>query len=230
MIFNRLLRTNLFAPLPRVLCLGCCAALLWCSVAQAQQRSIATPGPPGSHSELPVPDEATGSGPIVQALEAICWYLPNRIVDLTDIPRFHFGLGDGNGVSLRMTKYLLYASWFEDQAMCLGWTKRRGPLFAETIEERFFALGLARSKGDTDRDPTEIGLSFHFVAFGLNLAASGGEFIDAGLGLFGIDLMGDDYGPMFFQGEDQNDGEKVALPLDEDGVQTLTSGELETRN
>lgn len=179
-------------------CLICALVLAWggtSSLAQAPTGSDVS----GAHSELPEP-VAEESGPVMKVLQAACWYIPNRIMDVSDVFRFHFALGEGNGATVRATKWILWASWFEDSALCLGWTKRRGILFDETIEERYFAL-LAASEGDIDRDPTEVGLSFHFIAIGMNFAASAGEALDAVLGVVGVDLMADDHGPVLFYDE-----------------------------
>ncbi|HPK03347.1 MAG TPA: hypothetical protein PLS90_12910 [Candidatus Sumerlaeota bacterium] len=143
----------------------------------------------------PAPDPPASAGRRV--LEAICWYLPNRIVDIADIFHLYLTAGDGLGITVRATQ-LLWASWFEDDAYGIGWDPRKPPIFGESVSERYFGF-LFASQGDIDRDPTEIGLSLHFVYLGLNAAVSLGEAVDALLGFAGIDLMADDHGPMLFE-------------------------------
>jgi hypothetical protein len=163
---------------------------------------------PTAFTAVPVPEEPE-SGPAMQVLEAICWYIPNRIVDITDIPRIHLAAGDGMGASLRMTKWLMWASWFHDDTWCLGWTKRTPPLFGESIDERYFSF-LAAHKGELDRDKTEIGLSLHFAVVGANLAVSVGEAVDCLLGFVGVDLMADDHGPVFYDATEPEAPAEVA--------------------
>jgi hypothetical protein len=148
--------------------------------------------------QTPPPKEA---GPAMKVLQAVCWYLPNRLMDLTDVFRFHLAVGDGMGATVRATKFLC-ASWFEDNARCVGWTKRKPPIFGEHIEERYFGFLFAQ-EGEIDRDPTEVGLSAHLMVIGLNFALSASEALDAVLGVAGIDLMGDDHGPSLFDFTDK---------------------------
>lgn len=151
---------------------------------------------PTAYEPMPCPPKPPSMG--VKALQAICWYLPNRFMDLIDIPRAYITIGDGMGMSFRLTKYVLYASWFEDDAFCIGWTKRKPLFFGEQVQERYFSF-LAAREGKMDRDPTDVGLAVHLAIGGLNVAISGGELLDALAGWVGIDLMGDDHGPVLFR-------------------------------
>lgn len=162
--------------------------------------------PPTSNSPM-VPPPARPSGG-ARVWQAICWYIPNRIMDLTDIPRFHVALGDGQGLSIRATKFLT-ATWFEDNSYCLGWTKRTPPWFGEQIQERYLGF-LGAQEGDLDRDPTEVGLSVHLLVGGANAAISLGEIADAAAGLVGIDLMADDHGPFLGADRTEPDPAKAA--------------------
>jgi hypothetical protein len=130
----------------------------------------------------------------MKVLSAICWYIPNRIMDVFDIPRLHVAVGDGTGISLRLTR-LFDASWFHDDAEALGWAEdRTGILFGEARDDRHFGL-LAAQQGTTTRDPTEVGLSLHLIVAGANIAVSLGEALDCVVGVIGIDLSNDDHGP-----------------------------------
>lgn len=133
-------------------------------------------------------------GAFYSFLEAVCWYIPNRIADLTDIPRLYITAGDGMGASVRATS-LFEATWFQDDAHCLGWQPRTLPFFTENINERYFGL-LAAQQGRKERDKTELGFSFHFITLGLNAAVSVSEAADFVLGFVGIDLRADDHGPV----------------------------------
>ncbi|MCL5269045.1 MAG: hypothetical protein M1457_00465 [bacterium] len=152
--------------------------------------------PPTAHSSMVKPPAPETESPVMRVFEAICWYLPNRIMDFSDIPRFHLAVGDGSGFTVRASRFL-YASWFYDESLCLGWTKRMPPVFGEKIEESYFGF-LAARQGQLDRDPTELGLSAHLMIVGLNFALSAGEALDALTGIAGIDLAGDDHGPVMF--------------------------------
>lgn len=151
---------------------------------------------PTAHSSMPLPPGPPPPTGFNKALQAVCWYIPNRLMDITDIPRVYVTAGDGQGVSLRATRFLT-ASWFEDEAYCLGWTKRTPLWFGEQVQERYFGF-FAAQEGTLHRDPTEIGLAAHLLIVGFNVAISLGEAADAITGLVGIDLMGDDHGPVMF--------------------------------
>lgn len=183
------------SPFKRVRSLMMILGLVWilglAGESMAQQQLNASP-PMAYEPMPPVPEEEEPSA-VWRAFQAVCWYLPNRLVDLTDIPRFYITFGDGMGASIRATS-LLTATWFEDHARCLGWTKRTPPFFDEHIEEHYLGF-LAAQAGDLDRDPTELGLSFHFILIGANAALSGIEAVDFLTGLVGIDVLGDDHGP-----------------------------------
>lgn len=149
---------------------------------------------PTANSKMPKPPHGQPElSDLQKGLLAACWYIPNRIMDLTDIPRFHLALGDGVGLSLRATQYLT-ASYYQCDTYCIGWTRRTQPWFGQKINERYLGF-LAAHEGKLERDPTEVGFSMQFIILGVNAAFSLGEAADAAAGLIGIDLMGDDHGP-----------------------------------
>ena len=192
-----------FAPLRGITRVAMAAfgfSLLALMTPSAQAQGGGTPAQPTQYTEVPVPkgEESTGA---MRVLEAICWYIPNRIMDLTDIPRLHVAVGDGMGASIRMTKWFFWASWFQSDTWNLGWTKRTPPFWGEQINERYFRLLAAEHQHydlDRDRDPTEVGLSFHFIVLGANLALSLGEAVDLLTGIVGVDIYGDDKGPVMY--------------------------------
>jgi hypothetical protein len=132
----------------------------------------------------------------MRVASAVCWYLPNRIADLFDIPRIYITAGDGMGGSVRATKYL-NATWFQDSAACLGWggSARKPPFFSEQLNERYVGF-FAAQQGKIQRDPSEVGFSFHFAVVGANVSISLSEAADFVLGFVGIDLRADDHGPV----------------------------------
>jgi hypothetical protein len=151
---------------------------------------------PTAYSPVDGPAPAEESSGFMGFLQAVCWYLPNRIADLSDVPRFYVTAGDGMGASLRATKYL-NASWFEDSAFCLGWSgMRQPPFFSENVREQYLGVFAAQA-GELDRDPSEIGLSAHIIVIGANIALSLSESVDFLAGIVGVDLRGDDHGPFF---------------------------------
>jgi hypothetical protein len=185
------------------------AALLVGSAGAVRAQVGVQSDDPTAHSVLPVPEEPKPSSALCRVGQAICWYLPNRIMDVFDIVRVHAAVGDGMGGTLRVTKYI-WASSFHDNAWCIGWAgkPRQYPMYGEQVEERYFQF-FAAKEGELDRDPTEVGLSFHFMIAGANVAASLGKLADAITGIVGIDLANDDHGPVMF---DQTKPEEPLAP------------------
>lgn len=142
--------------------------------------------------QQPVDPEPSGA---MAVLQAACWYPFNRAVDLLDVGELYFTIGDGMGINLRMTQLICFG-WFEDDAYGLGLGKRVPPFFGQTIRERYFGF-LAAHEGTLDRDPTELGLSFHIMFVGFNMGLSIGEAADFATGFIGVDLAGDDHGPFY---------------------------------
>ncbi len=137
----------------------------------------------------------------MKILQAISWYLPNRIADIFDVPKAHLSLGSGLGANVRATKYFCF-SYFDTEATCIGWEGRKmdaagSIFFHEKFDEKYLGF-LAAQQGQLQHDPTEVGLSLHLWALGFNIAVSGAELLDAVTGIVGVDLMGDDHGPVLF--------------------------------
>jgi hypothetical protein len=186
---------------------------LWGTTIVSQAQQDQPTNPPHSYSIVDAEEESDRKGSI---LESICWYIPNRIMDIFDIPSFYVTMGDTQAASLRITKYL-NASWVEIDAYCMGWDPRyesKFLVFTEELDENYFGF-LAASKGDIKRDPTEIGLTFHLIALGLNASVSLGEALDVVVGFLGIDLRGDDHGPFLF--EDAEEDESFDFDPDNEG-------------
>src|SRR5690606_2803114 len=112
---SRMPMNGSFAPLRGIARLAMAAfglCLLALITPSASAQGGGTPAQPTQYTKVPVPkgEESTGA---MRVLEAICWYIPNRIMDLTDIPRFHVAVGDGMGATVRITKWFFWASWFQ---------------------------------------------------------------------------------------------------------------------
>jgi hypothetical protein len=163
--------------------------------ARAQQGTVIRDEPTAYHPPMQQGAKQEPKG-VMRVLSAICWYPVNRFVDFIDIPRFYFTAGDGMSGSVRATKYL-NASWSNDSVGCLGWagSARKPPFFTEQLNERYFGF-LTAQQGLLERDPSEVGFSFHFIVVGLNASASLSEAADFVLGFIGIDLRADDHGPV----------------------------------
>lgn len=174
------------------------ALLLACAAPAAFAQSRGRADEPTAFSEVTQAPQEDTQSPAMRVLSAICWYIPNRVADISDIPRIHLSIGDGMGLTIRATK-MLYLSSFQDDAYCLGWAgkPRQFPIFGESIEEQYLGF-LAAQAGEIDRDPSEVGLSAHFAVIGANIAVSLGETVDALVGLLGVDLSGDDHGPTMY--------------------------------
>ncbi|MEN6625022.1 MAG: hypothetical protein ABFD69_02215 [Candidatus Sumerlaeia bacterium] len=168
---------------------------------------------PMTHSPVTVPPqqkEEPSTG--MKVLQAVSWYIPNRIADIFDVPKFYMTLGSGLGGTLRATK-IFYFSYYDSEAYAIGWGGRKmeaagSIFFHERLDEKYLGF-LAAQQGKLQRDPTEVGLSLSLWAIGANVALSGAELIDAVTGIVGIDLMDDDHGPVFF---DNTDKQQPAAP------------------
>lgn len=162
-----------------------------------------------------VPDQKPEPSAPMKVLQAISWYIPNRIADIFDVPKLYITLGSGLGGTLRATKYF-YFSYYDSEAFAIGWGGRKmesagSIFFHERIDEKYLGF-LAAQEGKLQRDPTELGLSLSLWAIGANIALSGAELLDAATGLVGVDLMGDDHGPVLF---DKMEKEKPVPPAPE---------------
>jgi len=183
--------------------LSCLLTILLGTTIAAYGQQEQPVAPPHSYSMVPIEEQKSGAGSV---LESICWYIPNRIMDICHIPSLYMTLGDTQAASIRVTKYL-NGSWVEMNAYCLGWDPRyenKFLVFTEELDENYFGF-LAAGKGEIKRDPTEVGMTFHVIAVGINVSVSLGETVDAVLGFLGIDLRGDDHGPFIFEKSEHED-------------------------
>lgn len=169
---------------------------------------------PSVHSPVTQPPKAepkVSTG--MKILQAISWYIPNRIADIFDVPKAHISLGSGLGANVRATKYFFF-SYFDTETNCIGWEGRKmesagSIFFHEKYDEKYLGF-LAAQQGKLQHDPSEVGLSLHLWALGVNFALSGAELLDAVTGIVGVDLMGDDHGPVLFDNTEEKKTEPQA--------------------
>ncbi|MCE5228893.1 hypothetical protein LLG95_04770 [bacterium] len=171
---------------------------------------------PMVHSPVTVaPQEKSEPSTPMKVLQAVSWYIPNRLADIFDVPKVYLSLGSGLGGTFRATK-ALYFSYMDTETYCIGWGGRKmdaggSIFFHERIDEQYMGF-LAAQQGNMQRDASELGLSLHLWAIGANIAFSGAELLDAVTGIVGIDLMDDDHGPVFFDKTEKKQAPAVPPP------------------
>ncbi len=142
-------------------------------------------------------------------------FLRQRILDIVDAFSFRLTAGPGLRAHGRITKLLQVgigkmgpaeAATMGGTISCykLGFIKRQGGLWKERSQEigisvfyYYHSIGesLGGNKttfGEEDRGFWDIGLAFHWLLLGVEAEIRIDEAIDAAVGLFGIDLKGDD--------------------------------------
>jgi len=142
-------------------------------------------------------------------------FVRERTLDILDAFSFRLTAGPGLRAHARVTKLLQVgigkmgpaeATTMGGTVSCykLGFIKREGGLWKERSQEVGISLfyyyhsvgeslgGNKKTFGEADRGFWDIGLAFHWLILGLEAEVRVDEAIDAAVGLFGIDLMGDD--------------------------------------
>lgn len=142
-------------------------------------------------------------------------FVRERALDIVDAFSFRITAGPGLRAHARVTKLLqagigkmgpAEATTMGSTISCykLGFIKREGGLWKERSQEIGISLfyyyhsvgeslgGNKRTFGEADRGFWDIGLAFHWLILGVEAEIRVDEAIDAAVGLFGIDLMGDD--------------------------------------
>ena len=126
-------------------------------------------------------------------------YLPNRIFDVLDLVRLRARVGPGLGVRARVTEQIdaglgSYAAIFAGLPGPRNEVEVPLPIGLETYSG-VELVGDAEVSGGypPDYSPTEIGVSAHLVAAGIDVGVDPVEIADLVAGLVLLDLRGDDY-------------------------------------
>ncbi len=150
----------------------------------------------------PVPvlaGEGTHSEPSGKSFgHRVLFYIPNRIFDVFDLVRARVRVGPGLAVDARVTKYGdLYAGGYSSLFVGVHGprTKPRIPWpigFEARAGIKATSLADVASKGPT-YGYGEVGVGFQAAIVGVDVGVDVAEVLDLVLGLFFIDLTGDDF-------------------------------------
>lgn len=129
-----------------------------------------------------------------QVLRFVLLYIPNRLLDFWDIFRLDVGLGASYGGSLKLSSFLQFAyRKVEPFSLRLGPRGRELPGFFEERDE----IGIG---SDVRSDPQrrtgdfELGAGVDLLVLGLYGGVCLDETLDFVLGIFGVDVLEDDFG------------------------------------
>lgn len=133
------------------------------------------------------------------AARVLLAYLPNRLFDLLDLVRLRARVGPGIAVRARATEQLdvglgSYAALFAGLPGPRAEVEVPLPVGVETYSG-VELIGDAEVSGGypPEYSPTEIGVSAHLVAAGIDVGVDPVEVVDLVAGLVLLDLRGDDY-------------------------------------
>lgn len=170
----------------------------------------ATPRP-FSTREFPREDMVAEKSPAVEdqptdkqkdkgILHEIVWYVPNRVLDFTDMFRFRVRAGLGLAANVRITKYAdVYAGQYN--AVYAGLPgprmgKELGWVVGREQEKGLKLLGVDATDDfvhEANYSPTEFDAGIHLVVLGLEIGFDPVELGDFIVGLFLIDVREDDW-------------------------------------
>jgi hypothetical protein len=126
-------------------------------------------------------------------------YIPNRIFDVLDLVRLRARVGPGVGVRARVTEQIdaglgSYAAIFAGLPGPRNEVEVPIPIGFETYSGIELVEDAEVSGGyPPEYSPTEIGVSAHLIAAGIDLGVDPVEVADLVAGLVLLDLRGDDY-------------------------------------
>lgn len=176
-------RTSLWMPWLACLLLG----LSGCASAR--------PAPAPDRSIPVLPDVADDADEGRSLLTSLLLYVPNRVLDLTDIVRVGVDVGPGFGGSAQVTT-AARAAYLNRLSVGVGLqTLRHLPVKAAADVE----LGVGPLGGDVSpglgwyRSPADIRVEVHPLLVGAHVAVEPLEITDLVLGLFGFDISEDDF-------------------------------------
>lgn len=131
---------------------------------------------------------------------AVLLYLPNRILDITDIFRVRVRVGPGIAAGVRITDaadlYMgSYVSMYAGLPGPRGRKLPRSPIGAESYNgaEISFAEATTGFGFGPDYAFSEVGLDAQIALVGFALSIDPVELVDFIVGIFTIDIMNDDY-------------------------------------
>lgn len=152
-----------------------------------------SPGLPGeTNNAQPVPEPEPGpKGP---AHTAALW-LPNRILDVLDIPRAGVDVGPGIGFDGCVTHYLRIAAMTRTSAG-IGYQTFRHPPAKFAHEEYVISGPKAAEAGlgaNWYHQTWDVRIELHALLVGAHVCVNVGEIGDFFAGIFTLDPMDDDY-------------------------------------
>jgi hypothetical protein len=130
----------------------------------------------------------------------VLWYLPNRLLDVTDLVRARLRVGPGAAIDARATKFIRaglgsYLSLYAGLPGPRQRTTPRSPIGLEAYSG--VSLSVAEASFETgyepDYSPSEVGIGFQLLILGIDVGIDPLEVGDLISGLVGIDLVGDDF-------------------------------------
>lgn len=130
----------------------------------------------------------------------ILCYLPNRLLDITDLIRARVRVGPGVAVDARATKFVRagIGSYLSLYAGLPGPRQRpmpRSPLGFEAYSGA--SLSVAEASFETGYEPgyspSEFGAGLHLGVIGLDVGVDPLEAVDLIAGIVGLDVTGDDF-------------------------------------
>ena len=130
----------------------------------------------------------------------ILCYLPNRILDVTDLVRARVRVGPGVAVDARATKFVRVGlgSYLSLYGGLPGPRQRpmpRSPIGFEAYSGASLSVAEASFKTgfEPGYSPSEVGAGVHLGIVGLDIGVDPLEAVDLLTGLVGIDIIGDDF-------------------------------------
>ena len=129
----------------------------------------------------------------------LLWYLPNRLLDITDVFRIRLRFGPGYGASVRATEYIsAYGGSYRSVYVGVPGPRRSVPSSWPAGQENLKGL-VVLGVDATDDNPhppgyseSELSAGAHLLVFGGDVGFDPVEFVDFFGGLVFIDPVSDD--------------------------------------
>jgi hypothetical protein len=133
-------------------------------------------------------------------LHRVLWYLPNRLLDVSDIVRARVRVGPGVAVDGRVTKFVRaglgsYMSLYGGLPGPRQKPRVKSPIGFEAYSGA--SISVAEASFETGYEPgyspAEVGVGLHILFLGLDVGLDPLEAVDFVTGIVGIDVIGDDH-------------------------------------